>query len=385
MRINVTHSFGLVLMLGSIACGAMGGESSAELSFDGDEQALSNDSVYFDFEWEDGNLVEPMSSTNGQISTARTYRGSAEVKILIPVAGEWRLSFRGLNDTNGKSAFRVSGSETRFNRSVPKTSSFSRQVNLSKKDFSAPGFSRTGLDIHLAAGEQSLRVDKMHSGLRLDSGRMVLVAAAKIQPTEEEDASPAEEPPVNSPVVDFDPERPWEDLLERRVGFGSSAVGGAGGELCVVDSLEDSGTGSLRACAARSSKGNTPVWVVFDVDGSITLDSPLRLGSNTTIDGRGARIRVRRHGLSISRDANVVIHNIEISDINGTGDSDALSVYASSDVWVDHVSFSNSTDGLLDITKGSREVTVSWCRFEDQNKTMLIGANPNHLEDKGTR
>lgn len=53
------------------------------------------------------------------------------------------------------------------------------------------------------------------------------------------------------------------------------------------------------------------------------------------------------------------------------------------EVWADHLTLSRAPDGLLDITKGSREVTVSWCRFSDHNKTMTIGANPDH--DRGTR
>lgn len=344
------------------------------------------------FEWEASSLESPMIGGGG-ISTDRSYRGSAELAIEVPVAGRWRLTFRAENPTGSKNAFRLSTTETRFKNSRPKESAFSRQVRLSKKDIASDDFSRTAIELHLAAGLRTLRIDKMQAGLVLDAGRLALMEAAdvsgrgedEVDSDEESGVEPAPGPPVIIPPLNPDPDRPWENLLSSRVGFGAAATGGQGGELCVVTSLDDNGPDTLRECVARDSKGDRAVWAVFGVDGTITLDSPLRLGSNTTIDGRDAMIRIRRHGLAISKDSNVILHNIELSDIRGTDDSDALTVYASSNVWVDHVSFSNSTDGLLDITKGSREVTVSWCRFENQNKTMLIGANPNHVEDKGTR
>src|SRR5660397_103499 len=37
----------------------------------------------------------------------------------------------------------------------------------------------------------------------------------------------------------------------------------------------------------------------------------------------------------------------------------------------------DSYDGLLDIKKGSRNVTVSWCHFHDHMKTVLIGHSDN--------
>ena len=40
-------------------------------------------------------------------------------------------------------------------------------------------------------------------------------------------------------------------------------------------------------------------------------------------------------------------------------------------------------DGLLDITRMSDLVTVSWCRFANHDKTMLIGSSDNQIEDLG--
>lgn len=52
-------------------------------------------------------------------------------------------------------------------------------------------------------------------------------------------------------------------------------------------------------------------------------------------------------------------------------------------VWVDHCSFNTWSDGALDITNpiatAYTDVTVSWCKFSNHNKVMLIGAAPGDV------
>ncbi|GIE98730.1 pectate lyase family protein [Paractinoplanes rishiriensis] len=56
----------------------------------------------------------------------------------------------------------------------------------------------------------------------------------------------------------------------------------------------------------------------------------------------------------------------------------------STNVWIDHNDFSNGGDGLLDITHGSDFITVSWNRFHNHDKTLLLGhADDNSAEDNG--
>jgi pectate lyase len=78
-------------------------------------------------------------------------------------------------------------------------------------------------------------------------------------------------------------------------------------------------------------------------------------------------------------------------------DYDTVSLRRSHHVWVDHCSFGAAgiakplllgrpferTDGLLDITRMSDLVTVSWCHFAHHDKTMLIGSSDNQTEDAG--
>ena len=76
---------------------------------------------------------------------------------------------------------------------------------------------------------------------------------------------------------------------------------------------------------------------------------------------------------------------------------DAVSLRRSTRAWVDHCSFRSlhpardrifgrifeTNDGLLDITLQSDLVTVSWCRFANHDKTMLIGGSDRHEADEG--
>ncbi|MEM9187632.1 MAG: polysaccharide lyase family 1 protein [Myxococcota bacterium] len=120
---------------------------------------------------------------------------------------------------------------------------------------------------------------------------------------------------------------------------------------------------------------------MFEVTGEIALRSQVRVGNDQTIDGRGQQVVLTGRGLRISGRRNVVIHNLEIRACEG----DAISVYQSEGVWIDHVSLSDCRDGLIDITEQSTDVTVSWSRLHNHNKAMLIGANNTRTADRVIR
>jgi hypothetical protein len=52
-------------------------------------------------------------------------------------------------------------------------------------------------------------------------------------------------------------------------------------------------------------------------------------------------------------------------------------------VWIDHCDVSNCGDGGIDITKQSDFHTVSWTRFSNHHKTMLINSGTSQDSDKG--
>jgi len=152
----------------------------------------------------------------------------------------------------------------------------------------------------------------------------------------------------------------------------------------------------------------------------------MRVPDNTTIAGtdnratlRGAWLDLR--GTSMARRSNIIIRNVAFEDVydcfpawtpgrnadgtwTGTGawdsEYDAVSLRESERVWIDHNEFRDretvdSTlptifgaiyqihDGLVDITNASDRVTVSWNRFLDHDKTMLIGSSDNAPADVG--
>ena len=167
-------------------------------------------------------------------------------------------------------------------------------------------------------------------------------------------------------------------LLDDLVGFAEGTTGGKDGALCEVTNLDDSGPGSLRSCAEASG----PAWIVFNLSGTIKLQSAIRVASDKTIDGRGQSITITDNGLTIDAVSNVIIENLIIKD----GNDDAIRVIDGADkVWIDHCSISNFTDGAIDITVQATDVTVSWCKFTNHDKTMLISANDSHTQDSVIR
>ncbi len=164
-------------------------------------------------------------------------------------------------------------------------------------------------------------------------------------------------------------------LLKQRVGYGSKAAGGLDGRVVQVTSNADDGPGSLRD-ALRHAKG--PTWIRFASDMTITLNSQLRVPSHVTIDGRGHMVTLLDHGLDVFGVDSVILTHMTI---NGQlrNFSQAVNVAnGSRNVWVDHMDLSRFGDRLLNVKNGSTDVTVSWTKFHDHNKVMLL----NNLTSK---
>jgi pectate lyase len=155
--------------------------------------------------------------------------------------------------------------------------------------------------------------------------------------------------------------------------------------------------------ARRASQANQQARIRINIPSNTTL---IGLGSNATIIG--AHLRV-------SNADNVIIRNLTLLDAHdcfpawdptdgGTGNwnsaYDNISLLGATHVWVDHCVFSDGDnpdsnepvyfgrpfqvhDGELDITNASDLVTVSWNRFTDHDKTMLIGSSDSATADVG--
>lgn len=150
-------------------------------------------------------------------------------------------------------------------------------------------------------------------------------------------------------------------------GFGRHATGGRGGTVFHVTTLADSGPGSLRA--AVEAKGARTV--IFDVAGTITLASPLKISRpNITIAGQtapGQGVTLRGQPLVVAAD-DVVIRYIRVRLGDETKvQEDAVSITRGRRIILDHVSASWSIDETL--SAGSRydppesgiyDLTVQW-------------------------
>ncbi|KAB1223993.1 putative pectate lyase 4 [Morella rubra] len=170
-------------------------------------------------------------------------------------------------------------------------------------------------------------------------------------------------------------------LAGQAEGFGRLAIGGLHGPLYRVTTFADDGPGSLR----EGCRSKEPLWIVFEVSGTIHLSSYLSVSSYKTIDGRGQRIKLTGKGLRLKECEHVIICNLEFEGGRGP-DVDAIQIKPNSKhIWIDRCSLRDYDDGLIDITRESTDITVSRCHFVQHDKTMLIGADPSHIGDRCIR
>jgi pectate lyase len=129
-----------------------------------------------------------------------------------------------------------------------------------------------------------------------------------------------------------------------------------------------------------------PTPRVIHVDGmvaaaetiKVTVDRDVRNGNKTLI-GLGASSGLTGAGLDLSYSDNVIVQNLKIAKVS-IGEGDAITVLDSHHIWIDHCDLSSDRDdtttgydGLVDITHGSSNVTVSWTQYHDHKDTGLVG------------
>lgn len=144
-------------------------------------------------------------------------------------------------------------------------------------------------------------------------------------------------------------------------GFGAGSLGGRGGEVYEVTTLEDSGPGSLRDAVSKANR-----TIVFRISGTIRLKSQLILRQpNITIAGQtapGDGICVRDYTMSVATQ-NVVIRFLRtrLGD-EDRQESDGLTIgNGSSNVILDHCSSTWSVDEALSTAGNNQNLTIQWC------------------------
>jgi pectate lyase len=169
-------------------------------------------------------------------------------------------------------------------------------------------------------------------------------------------------------------------------GFGAGTTGGDNGATYWVTTLADTGLpggvpGTLRYGVSQAQ----PLWIRFRVSGTINLADKLKIASNKTLDGRGATVTISGQTTLISGVSNVIVENLKFVQARSDDKSNNLRIMnASSHVWVDHCDFSYANDQLMGVTYGSTDVTLSWNRFHDNNKALLISALASGLPQQIT-
>ncbi|WP_437819977.1 pectate lyase family protein [Sorangium sp. So ce1078] len=156
------------------------------------------------------------------------------------------------------------------------------------------------------------------------------------------------------------------------VGFASLNGGTTGGEGGMVVTVSDADA-LLEAMAGTEPR-------VIHISGTIQLSGMNDVGSNKTIVGLGADAKIVGGGLYLYREKNVIIRNITFEDAN----EDAIGITTeTTNVWIDHCTFMNGADGLIDIVRESSYVTLSWNVFRNHHKTILIGHSDAASADAG--
>lgn len=196
----------------------------------------------------------------------------------------------------------------------------------------------------------------------------------------------------------------------------------AGGTTSKLDSLVKSSTSSkyssysalvsayAKACSTStndksSSSASTIgklIWACNEAYGKIVK---VNIASNTWIVGKTSSSGLKGGALNISSVSNVVLRNLTIQDAYDpfphheandgyNAEHDCVVIQgSSSNIWVDHctlkdtmgltyVKTAGSTsekwqtyDGLLDMKGSVKNIVVSWNKFQDHDKTMLIGSS----------
>ncbi|KAJ4835589.1 hypothetical protein Tsubulata_008878 [Turnera subulata] len=197
----------------------------------------------------------------------------------------------------------------------------------------------------------------------------------------------------------------WEanrkQLAKCALGFGRRTTGGLDGEIYVVTDPSD--------CDVREPKPGTirhaviqkrPLWIIFARSMNIKLSQELIVTSHKTIDGRGANVHISYGaGITLQFVTNVIIHGLHIHHItpaNGgmirdaedhfglrtRSDGDGISIFGSTNIWVDHVSMSQCHDGLIDAVQGATAITISNSHFTHHNDAILLGASDSFAGDQ---
>lgn len=196
-------------------------------------------------------------------------------------------------------------------------------------------------------------------------------------------------------------------------------TGGAGGQTCTATSLA-----TLQACISTASSGSNKLvpWIIYVkgyIDGATNSDTTgftqLRINRDSTsligVVENGVVPTLNAVWITVGAYKNIIVRNLRFVSGKDTGwayesfskctyvdkdfcasnaDPDSLTLQGVQRAWVDHCEFTDGADfngvnpnkafykmydGLLDIKKGSDFITLSYNKFSNHDKSMLIGSS----------
>ncbi|QDS67669.1 hypothetical protein FKW77_004998 [Venturia effusa] len=163
------------------------------------------------------------------------------------------------------------------------------------------------------------------------------------------------------------------------VGYATMNGGTSGGKAGAV--INVASTAALEKACAQAG----PAIIV--VSGKISSPAKIRVSSNKSIIGKDSQAELAGVGLLVLKQKNVIIRNLKIHHVQAKN-GDAITIQASTNVWVDHVDLSSDKthgkdyyDGLIDMTHGSDYVTISNSRIHDHYKASLVGHSEKNVEE----
>lgn len=169
------------------------------------------------------------------------------------------------------------------------------------------------------------------------------------------------------------------------LGFGADATGGRNGAVYHVTTLADSGVGSFRDAVSKPNR-----TILFDVGGTIVLNSAVSCSSDLTIAGQtapGGGIAIVGHEVSFSARTNEIVRFLRIrpGSLSSSGE-DAINVGDGTNMIFDHLSLEFAGYNNIDAhgNYGSDAITVQNSIIGDPmyNGTSAkqgFGAHTEHL------
>jgi len=177
-----------------------------------------------------------------------------------------------------------------------------------------------------------------------------------------------------------------QSLADCAIGFGSNATGGKYGEIYEVTDPSDDPINPKQGTLRYGVIQTKPLWITFANNMAIKLKNELIVNGYKTIDGRGFKVEIGNGPcITLQNVSHVIVHGIGIHDCKPSvagmvrssvehvgyrqgSDGDGISVFASSNIWIDHCYLARCTHELTDVTHASTLVTISNNYFTQHDK-----------------